>query len=649
MAHRRAAARSHGWVRWLAVPAALLLDAAAAAYLAGNQTPFGVAVPESLLVVAPLVVYGALAALVLRTRSPGTRLAAAAILLGIHVALIALHTACYVALWSLPLPAAIRLAHRWSPLIPLLQLISVPLLALPFLAMTRREAPPAPRRSAALPSRRDVLATRASRTGLRAPVQPGRDVRFGPEPTGLLPEVPPPVPPVTHVEVSPPVVVEALSDEPPVPQPEPVPIPAARPVPAMSPVAHVEVSPPVVVEALSEEPPVLQPEPVPIPAARPLSGKPPAASVPPPVAVPPPQDNVADASPAPLPAPVAALTPPTMAPAPVWFDQLVASEEERPRDDQTAVPAAPSQGEVRQGPEVSRVAHVPEVPPVPTLVQPLALAPAPPAVLAPAPEPVAPPCVSTTDTRDDARTLPRAVEPPVDPYLVARLFEPYGPLLSRDRTVLVDWTPGPDAGVLCAAPRGVFRDQAVSLGARLAHVIDVGALPSVAGPIRRLSLGGSDGAVVITPLDGAVLVAAARRRGALALLEVLSGRAVPGPISGEPDAASASATSAATDASVSGATRVESGVAIVDVLTPDGIQAPPMGELAGRLLAVILAPGGPALESLTVELGSHRLMIHPVQPDARPPRFVGVVSGRELPGLLGRRTERAARALREAS
>jgi hypothetical protein len=607
MAHRRAAARPHGWIRWLAVPGALVLDAAAAAYLAGNQTPFGVIVPETLLVAVPLVVYGVLAALVLRTRSLGTQLAAAAILLGIHVALIALHAVCYLAFWDLPVPAAIRLAHRWSPLIPLLQLVSVPLLASPLLALIRQEPSPAPRRAAVPPSRREVLATRASRAVSRARVQPHHEARVDPGPAPLLPATQPPTPPVAHVEVPPTVVVEAPFVEPPVAEPEPAPIPAAGPARP---------------EALTSLP-----------------------SVPPTV----PAVGV-DASPASLPVPVSAISLRPAAPTPVWFDELVAVEPERPRDDETSVPAAPAQGEVQQAPAALRVVPVPQLSPVSEAIdEPLALVPAPPPAAPAAPEPVALPSPSIPDIRDDARTPPRAVEPPVDSHMVARLFEPYGPLLSRDRTVLVDWTPGPDAAVLCAAPRGPFREQVVSLGGRLSRVLDGEALARVPGSIRRLSLRGQDGVVVITPLAGALLVAAARRRGALALLEVLSERVVPGPISGEPNAGSEGVSAGTLDASVSGATRVETATAIVNVLAPDRVPATPIGELAGRLLAVVLAPGGPALESLTVDLGPYHVMVHPVHPDARPPRFVAVVGGGERPGLLGRRTERAARALREAS
>lgn len=76
-------------------------------------------------------------------------------------------------------------------------------------------------------------------------------------------------------------------------------------------------------------------------------------------------------------------------------------------------------------------------------------------------------------------------------------------------------------------------------------------------------------------------------------------------------------------------------------------------ELTGRVsdLAAIAADdgGGPALHTLSIDLGAHRLMVHPVHADARRPRFVAVVGGSERPGLLGRWAERAARTLREAS
>jgi hypothetical protein len=80
------------------------------------------------------------------------------------------------------------------------------------------------------------------------------------------------------------------------------------------------------------------------------------------------------------------------------------------------------------------------------------------------------------------------------------------------------------------------------------------------------------------------------------------------------------------------------------------VDAAALGELAGRTLAAIPAAGDRlVLDSLCIDVGAHRLMVHPVHPDARPPRFVAVVGGPERAGLLGRRTARAARAIREAS
>jgi hypothetical protein len=206
--------------------------------------------------------------------------------------------------------------------------------------------------------------------------------------------------------------------------------------------------------------------------------------------------------------------------------------------------------------------------------------------------------------------------------------------------------------IVCVAPRDISRDRVFHLAARLVRALEAAQPRSTPGPIRRLSLRGPDGVVVLTLLESAVLVAATRRRGALALLEVLSARVVPDVGRSEAAAqASDAASAAAVDTSVAGAVRVETSGAMLDVLAPAGLAAASMGQLAGRLLAAIAADGGGpgVFDTLTVNLGTHYLMVHPVQPLARPPRFVAVVGGAERPGLLGRRAERAARALREAS
>lgn len=133
---------------------------------------------------------------------------------------------------------------------------------------------------------------------------------------------------------------------------------------------------------------------------------------------------------------------------------------------------------------------------------------------------------------------------------------------------------------------------------------------------------------------------------------MLSARVVPdGGGSAAAAHASDAAPTAVVDTSVTGAVRVETPGAMLDVLAPAGIAAAPIGDLAARLLTAMATDGGGpgAFDTLSVNLGTHRLMVHPVQPFARPPRFVAVVGGAERPGLLGRRAERAARMLREAS
>jgi hypothetical protein len=267
----------------------------------------------------------------------------------------------------------------------------------------------------------------------------------------------------------------------------------------------------------------------------------------------------------------------------------------------------------------------------------------------------------------------RAPEPPLDLSRVARLFGPYGPLLSRDRAVVVDWTAGPDVAVVCVAPQEISRAPVVRLAARLALALDASGIPSAPGPVRRVSLRGPEGAVVMTPLDGAVLVAAARRPGALALLEVLSSRLARPEASEEPTATEPGVALPASvrgpalvdlhpappgpppdaaEPAVARAVRVETPAAWVDVVAPPEIEAESMGMLTGQLVAALgvgEAAGAATFHVVSVDLASHRVAIHPVQPDARPPRVVAVVGGRERPGRLGRRAERAARALRAAS
>jgi hypothetical protein len=95
---------------------------------------------------------------------------------------------------------------------------------------------------------------------------------------------------------------------------------------------------------------------------------------------------------------------------------------------------------------------------------------------------------------------------------------------------------------------------------------------------------------------------------------------------------------------------METPAATLDVLAPPGVAGTSIGELARRLLAALAADGGaPALDLLSLDFGNHRLMLHAVDLETRPPRFVAVVGGREPSGLLGARTERGARRLREAS
>jgi hypothetical protein len=584
MAHRRAAPPSRTWRVWLLVPVALALDAAAALGLEGRPFPTGVRVPEAVLLAAPCLVYGTLAFVAFRARPLASRFAALAVLLGIHATLIALHTVVFMSLWSLPAPAAVRLAHRWSPLIPLLQLVWVPLLALPLGTLIDRRAPTRADRFRAAPAR-------------RAPASPRP-----PLPERARPEPPREV----TVEPGPPVLAAAVAVEPaPSPEPEVVPSASARVV--LTPMA-VEATPEVSAEA---------------PPAAPLHREPP--------------------------------------PVPTWSAELLAS----PREEATSVIAEAEV--VGDSPGPMEVASVPAPAEAVATPEAEAIAQAALHVVAEAP--------STGDREIEVAVTPepeapaRAAEPPLDLELVARTFGPYGALLSRDRAVSVDWTPVPAPAVVCVAPREMSRGRMVRLAGRLT---ETGATPTP-GPIRRLSLRSHEGVLVLTPVAGGVLVAASPRRGALALLEVLSRRvahpdgrdhtegvepgmvfpwsaAGPALVDLRPEPAGLPPRD--DDPALRSAVRVTTPSAWVDVVAPPGTDAESLGALAGRLVGMLI-DGDPAgavdLHSLSVDLPAHRLVIRPVHPHASPPRFVTVVGGSEPPGLLGLRAERAARTLREAS
>ena len=185
----------------------------------------------------------------------------------------------------------------------------------------------------------------------------------------------------------------------------------------------------------------------------------------------------------------------------------------------------------------------------------------------------APASKATVSSMSIADVAPSIASPPLDLDLVARVFAPYGPLLSRDREVQVDWTPGPDVPLVCVAPRDMSRARIARLAALMLAVGE-----GAAEPVRRLSLRGPEGVIVLTSLDGAVLATASRRSGAVALLEALSARL--GPAAGD-DAASGQArdaSGAAVDPGPNGV-RVETSAAALEVFGPAEIAAVSIGEL----------------------------------------------------------------------
>lgn len=588
MAHRRALSRPRGWVPWVLVPIALTLDGAAALGLAGLRFPFGTTIPEAVLLAAPLLVYGGLAFAVFRARPLAVRVAAAAVLLGLHAGLVVLHTLVFSTIWSLPALAALRLAHRWSPLIPLLQLVWVPLLALP-LARLARPRPLAPsRRGVSPPARRDAPISRGAQAEHRGRLAPDREPGIG---LGARAAAP-----VAAGEGMAAARLEPASSAPP--------LPAA---PAAPPIAPTVTPPVAVAEKVSAAlplPTIAEPAPLatetrPMVLVHEIDG-----------------GIVTRVAPAPMHA------------GPVETEPGVASAEARVGPTAVLAPEAVA--------SIDTVVVLTGAVPEPERPRPLEAAPVLAVPALPAPPPPAPP--------------PVAAAPPLDPYVVARVFEPYGALLSRDGAVLVDWTPSPDAAVVCVAPPGISRERLVRLAGRVARALVVAGAPSPSPPVRRLSLRDSDGVAVLTPVDGGILVAATSRPGAAALLEVLSTRAVPGPPGDDASARGSGDARELRETRASDPVRVETPAASLDVLAPSGVDAAPVAKLAGRLLAAIAGEGaGRTLHTLSVDLQDRRLTVHPVNPHVRPPRFVAVVGGPDLPGALGRHAERAARALREVS
>ncbi len=607
MAHRRALIRRRNWVPWLLAAIGLALDGATVVGFAGYRMPLGLEIPEALLLVAPFLVYGGLAFVVYGARPPAPMLSAMAVLLGLHAGLVAAHTVLFVMGWSLPVAVALRLAHRWSPLIPLLQLVWVPLLALPLAWPAPSPASSFSRRSAATPTRRDIVARGAptfSRERVRLDRDPGADpggrASWSPAAAAAPPEavsvsMPIPVAPVADVPESPveipaPIVGRVSAAFPAVDAPE------ARPAERVTvPVAPIDDLEDEMVAGAGHAPTdaasidnvvVLVP-----PETAPTS----------PAAVTAPSVDVAASSqaedavpldPPRLPATVAALDP---EPAPTG--EIVEAETRPPA---AAVPIMA----------------------LPAASRPAALPPAPPAA---------------------------PVEPPLDLVAVARVFEPYGSLLSREGAVQVDWKPTPHGSVVCAAPRDVMSAPAIDLAERLAAAMSGQAAPESLSAVRRVSIRAPGRVVVLTRLAGGVLAAVATRPGALALLEVLSGRAVAGMPETDTDAPARHPGRGVYEPAVSDTVRVETPAASLDVDAPAGVDAAACGELAGRVLATVFDDGGDHALRVVVDVGGRRLTVHPVHAEARPPRYVVVVGGAEPPGLLGRRAERAARALRAAS
>jgi hypothetical protein len=613
MAHRRAVPRHWRGV-WLLIPLALALDAATALSLNVRTLPFRMVVPEVVLLAAPVVVYGALAFFTLRTWPPAWRVGAAVALLSVHAGLVALHTVAYVVLWSFPAPAALRLAHRWSPLVPLLQLLWVPLLALPLAIQAdrrRRPAPPPPRR---VPTRIpvEVLLARASRAGPQARPQPKTRIH-------VEPPRPDPVPDTVSEAAA---VATALEPAPPPPlAPSVPPGGEATASPCDAPAPSVSETAPEAIEVVVTAAAVPSRESAPIPAA------------------------------------------------PTWFDELlVTSARNVPPEESRSAPARDAyvieDATPIQSPEPVTERREPEVAPEPVetiapvskteVVSSEPLEPAP-AVLLTATDALAddlehrasaaPASEATVASMAIAKVAPRIVSPPLDLDLVARVFAPYGPLLSRDREVQVDWTPGRGVPLVCVVPRDMSRDRVARLAALMLAVGE-----GAAEPIRRLSLRDPEGVIVLTSLDGAVLATASRRPGAMALLEALSARLVPAADDGAAGGQAQNASGTGADPGPDGV-RVETAAAALEVFAPTEMAAVSIGELMGRLLAALAAESGgrERLQDLTVGLRAHRVVVQPIHPAGCAPRFVVVVGGPQSPGLLGRQAERAARAFRLAS
>lgn len=609
----------------LIVALAVALDLGAAILLFQVKLPGGVVLPGWTAVMVPLAAYALIALGALRRAAVAERVAGALGLCAGHATLSLVNASLYWILGPLSFGSALAHAVWGSPVVHLLQLVWTPLALLPFRGLLLPHAPRPRDRTAAL----RTVTTRI--TGPRAPrgvpAKPAADPARAPLPAERKEDE------LTAAEVRPsPAQAEEAAEAPlgAPGTPEASRVSTNEAAPAATPVIRLEESSEVPDSAIAQG----------------LTA---------PIAV-----EVTDAAPSPVRTPLGA---PTAATVEVRGEEFAARAPERL--------------------EAERVQAEPGAAPAPE--RPITVT-----------TTISPPAVAEREKavgeRDGAAlpALPAEVPVPAGPghtielRQVATVFAPFAPMLSASDPLEIDAQAVDDITLFTVFPPRAAKETLIRVAARcLPALAGGGSLESGprVGPIDQLTLRGSRGSVVLTPLGSGdrrpalcpVLVTGARRRGCLALLEVLSSRVAAEYRAAHPDASGTVARAAGRERAapdlraatvpkqierlaeglqafgpvLSSAFRDASEEGMVYLFLPVGTAAQALGELACGLYHSVKRDAGSGgigvLESIVIRLQDRRVVVRLVSVTAASSTLV-VAGGRDVgrAGLAHLQVERAA-------
>jgi len=267
------------------------------------------------------------------------------------------------------------------------------------------------------------------------------------------------------------------------------------------------------------------------------------------------------------------------------------------------------------------------------------------------------------------------------------LFAPFRSLLSPSGSLEVEAQSVDGATLFTVFPPRLAKEALVRVAVQLLPILAESRSPQPTQPIDQLTLRGSEGALVMTPLGplnlgGPVLLTGARRRGSLALLEMLSGRAATDYHAAHPDLATSATPSTHADrwepaarrlqaAEVPGhiggvaecleafgpvapsAFRDASGDVVLYLFLPAGTEAHALGQLACDLYHAVEGDAGSggigAVHSIVIMLGGRRVVVRPVPVPSRSSTLLVAAGGDGgRAGLAYLQLERAAARLASA-